>query len=59
MKLTPQERTDIIFALEAMQARFEFDNVPEGEMNFNLLDDEDLMWYNDNWLEFRVALQQD
>lgn len=51
-KYNKQQRKDIIGALQAMQSRGEFDNVPEHYFDFNKVEDEDLQYYNENWLEY-------
>lgn len=48
--MTQEQRENIIFSLECMQSRGEFNGFPEETMDFNKCDNGDLQYYNDEWL---------
>ena len=48
--MTQEERSNIIDQLEIMRGHGQFDEQPEEKMDFTLLSDEELAYYNDEWI---------
>jgi len=48
--MTQEQRESIIFSLECMQSRGEFNGFPEETMNFNECDNDDLEYYDNEWI---------
>lgn len=49
-KMNEEKRLDIIDRLEIMRGHGQFEGLPEYDMDFNELSNEELEWYNDEWI---------